>query len=197
MARIVGDGHDQRPASSRRQNPDCATGRIAKASPEHDDQDYRRGPHCSLDRGEAHIAIRLSRPEDAELTIAKLGTIDFRFYTSPEYLDVTNEENWRFIGYDTPFSSVLQQTAIEAFAEGRSFSFHASSLKIQQAAARAGTGIAALPGSMGMSDEVLVSVPPNTPLIHRDIWLAVHFVLRRSVPVRAVSQHLREIFKTV
>lgn len=151
----------------------------------------------SLDRGEAHIAIRLSRPEDGELTIAKLGTIDFRLYASPEYLAVTNEENWRFIGYDTPLTGALQQTAIEAFAGGRSFSFHASSLEIQQAAARAGAGIAALPDFMGMSDEGLVPVPPNAPLIHRDIWLAVHLDLRRSAPVRAVSQRLREVFRAV
>lgn len=155
------------------------------------------GRTASLDRGEADIAIRLSRPEDGELTITKLGTIDFRLFASPGYLAVTDEENWRFIGYDAPLAGAPQQTAIEVFAGGRSFSFYASSLEIQQAAARVGAGIAALPDFMGMSDAGLVPAPPNTALIHRDIWLAVHSDLRRSAPVRTITQRLREIFGAV
>ena len=152
---------------------------------------------ASLDKGEADIAIRLNRPEAGELTISKLGMMDFRLYASAEYLAVTSAENWRFIGYDAPLARAPQQTAIEIFAKGRSFSFYASSLEIQQAAARAGAGIAALPDFVGMSDAGLVSVPPNIPLIQRDIWLAVHSDLMRSAPVRTITQRLREIFRSV
>lgn len=150
---------------------------------------------ASLDHGEADIAIRLSRPEDGDLTITKLGKMIFRLYASPEYLNVTAEENWSFIGYEKPLASALQQTAIEAFAGDRSFSFYASSLEIQQAAARAGAGIVALPDFMGVSDVRLVAVFPNQQLIHRDIWLAVHSDLKRSAPVRAISRRLQEIFR--
>ena len=149
---------------------------------------------ASLDRGEADIAIRLSRPEEGDLTITKLGEMDFRLYASPSYLAITAEENWRFIGYDGPLVRAPQQTAIEEFAKGRSFSFYASSLEIQQAAARAGAGIAALPDFMGTSDAKLVPVFPNVRLISRDIWLVVHSDLKRAAPVRAISLRLREVF---
>lgn len=149
---------------------------------------------ASLDRSEADIAIRLSRPEDGDLTITKLGKMDFRLYASPDYLAVTAEENWRFIGYDGSLARVPQQTAAEDFAKGRSFSFHGSSLEIQQAAARAGAGIAALPDFMGKPDAKLVSVFPDVRLISRDIWLVVHSDLKRAVPVRAVMQRMYEIF---
>lgn len=152
---------------------------------------------ASLDHSEADIAVRLSRPEDGDLTITKLGKMGFRLYASPEYLAVTNEENWRFIGSDGPLARAPQQTAIEDFAEGRPFSFYGNSLEIQQAAARAGAGIATLPDFMGMSDTGLVSVPPNKPLIDRDIWLIVHSDLTRSAAVRAISQRLKEAFKAM
>jgi DNA-binding transcriptional LysR family regulator len=149
---------------------------------------------ASLNRGEADIAIRLSRPEEGDLTITKLGTMDFRLYASPSYLDTTAEENWRFIGYDGPTGRAPQQTAIEDFANGRSFSVYASSLELQQAAARAGAGIAALPDFMGLPDTKLTPVLPGVCLISRDIWLVVHSDLQGAAPVRAISLRLREVF---
>lgn len=149
---------------------------------------------ASLDRAEADIAIRLSRPESGDLTITKLGKIDFRLYASPDYLAITAEENWHFIGSDGLLASSPQQTVLEEFAKGRSFSFYANSLEIQQAAARAGAGIAALPDFMALSDPKLVAVFQDARLISRDIWLVVHSDLKRAAPVKAVSQWLREVF---
>ncbi|TWC74277.1 DNA-binding transcriptional LysR family regulator [Rhizobium sp. SJZ105] len=150
----------------------------------------------SLDRGEADIAVRLSRPEEGDLTITRLGKIDFRLYASPDYLAANTADNWRFVGYDGVSARAPQQAAIEDFAAGRPFSFYASSLEIQQAAVRAGAGVAALPDFIGMSDEKLVPVLPGVGLISRDIWLVVHSDLKRSAPVKAVSRRMREIFGT-
>jgi len=149
---------------------------------------------ASLDRSEADIAIRLSRPEEGDLTITKLGNMDFRLYASPDYLAVTAEEEWRFIGYDGVLARAAQQAAIEDFAQGRSFPFCASSLEIAKAAARAGAGIAALPDFMGKSDIKLVPVFPDMRLISRDIWLVVHSDVKRAAPVRAVMGRICEIF---
>lgn len=149
---------------------------------------------ASLDRGEADIAVRLTRPDAGDLTITKLGEMDFRLYASPSYLAATAEECWCFIGYDEPMARAPQQAAIETFAKGRPFSFYGSSLELQQAAARAGAGIAALPDFMAERDAVLVPVRPSGPLISRDIWLVVHSDLKRAAPILAVSQRLREAF---
>jgi DNA-binding transcriptional LysR family regulator len=149
----------------------------------------------SLDRGEADIAIRLSRPDSGDVTILKLGEVLFRLYASPAYLTATNEADWCFVGYDVPVGHAPQQAALEDFAAGRSFSFHASSLEIQQAAARVGAGIAALPDFMAGSDSKLVAVFSETVLVSRDIWLVVHSDLKRSASVRAVVQAIQGIFK--
>lgn len=148
---------------------------------------------ASLDRGEADIAIRLSRPEDGDLMITKLGQMDFRLYASPDYLASTKDEAWRFIGYDGPAARAPQQAAIEQFAGARPFAFYASSLEIQQAAARCGGGITALPDFMARSDVGLVLVAPEV-LVSRDIWFVVHNDLRRSRPVKAILDALREAF---
>jgi DNA-binding transcriptional LysR family regulator len=150
---------------------------------------------ASLDRSEADIAIRLSRPADGDVTILKLGEIPFRLYASPTYLAATNEADWCFVGYDVPVGRAPQQAALEDYAAGRPFSFHASSLEIQQAAARAGAGIAALPDFMVGSDPRLVAVMSDTQLLSRGIWLVVHSDLKRSASVRAVVQAIQGIFK--
>lgn len=148
---------------------------------------------ASLERGEADIAIRLTRPVDGDVTIQKLGEMPFRLYASPAYLSATPESEWSFIGYDGPAGRAPQQVALETFAADRPFSFLASSLEIQQAAARAGAGIAALPDFMARPDPGLAAVS-GALLISRDIWLVVHSDLRRSAAVRVVLGALREVF---
>lgn len=146
---------------------------------------------AALDRSEADIAIRLTRPEGGDLTIAKLARMDFRLYASPGYLAAHAEQDWRFIGY---MADAPQQAALTAFAKERPFRFHASTLEIQQAAARAGMGIAALPDFMAAPDSSLAPATPGRILISRDIWLVVHSDLRRNAAVQAVTQHLRTAF---
>ena len=147
-----------------------------------------------LDRAEADLAIRLSRPEKGDLTITKLGKVDFRLYASPAYLAHTSEADWRFIGSDGPLAKAPQQAALERYAAGRVFAFYSGSLDIQQAAARSGAGIAALPDFMGMTDAALVPVTPETRLVSRDIWLVVHTDLKRAAAVKAVMGQLRQVF---
>lgn len=149
---------------------------------------------ASLDRGEADIAVRLSRPDDGDLTILKLGEMSFRLYASPEYLATSNETDWCFIGYDRFARQAPQQVALENYAKGRPFPFLASSLELQQIAAIAGAGIAALPDFMAERDPKLVALFPDTQLISRDIWLVVHTDIKGAAPVRAVIQRVREAF---
>ncbi|MCJ2188583.1 LysR family transcriptional regulator [Novosphingobium beihaiensis] len=146
---------------------------------------------ASLDRSEADIAIRLTRPESGDLTIAKLARMDFRLYASPGYLAGVAERDWRFIGYTEP---APQQAALEAFAKARPFCLYASSLEIQQGAARSGAGVAALPDFMALPDAGLAPATPGRILISRDIWLVVHSDLKRNAAVQAVTKRLRDAF---
>lgn len=78
---------------------------------------------AALERREADIAIRLSRPEEGDLTIMKLGVMSFRLYASPAYLEHTPEPQWTFIGYDGPMASAPQQMKLREIAADRRIAF--------------------------------------------------------------------------
>jgi DNA-binding transcriptional LysR family regulator len=148
---------------------------------------------ASLERREADVAIRLSRPEAGDLVVMRLGNMAFRLYASPRYLIGKSEGEWSFIGYDAPMNRSPQQLALEKLAAGRPFGFLASSLEIQQAAARAAAGIAMLPDFMAATDPDLVLAAPKDPPLLRDVWLVVHSDMKDAAPIRAVIRCLREI----
>jgi DNA-binding transcriptional LysR family regulator len=149
---------------------------------------------ASLNRREADIAVRLSRPEESDLSIFKLGHIAFEPYASAAYLQQVAEPDWCFIGYDAPLDTSAQHHALEEMAAGRRFNLLASTLEIQLAAVRAGGGIAMLPDFLVEAEKAIVRVWPHmTPLL-RDVWLGVHTDLKNAVPVRAVISALQASF---
>lgn len=149
---------------------------------------------ASLDRGEAELAVRMSRPERGDLTMVKLGQMAFGLYARADYLAKTPEASRCFVGYDSGDGPIPQQAALEAYAKGRPFAFHASSLEIQQALVAAGAGIAALPEFMARIDRKLVPVASRQKLMTREIWLVVHSDLKRAAPIRAVMQCIQDAF---
>lgn len=147
-----------------------------------------------LDRSEADVAIRLSRPEDGDVTIVQLGTVRFGLYASPAYLAAHAEADRRFVGYDGPAGPTPQQSALEDVAAGRPFALRSNSLDVVQAAAAAGAGVAALPDFMAEEDSRLMPVPPGAALLTRPVWLVVHSDVKRAAPVRAVVEALKTAF---
>ncbi|GGE16174.1 LysR family transcriptional regulator [Aureimonas endophytica] len=146
---------------------------------------------ASLDRREADIGIRLSRPEAGDLTAIKLGEMAFRLYAAPAYLAAVPEADWRFIGSEGAMAGSPQQTALEGIAGDRPFGLRSDHVEIQVALAAAGGGIAILPDFMTENDPRLVPVPPDRPALRRGIWLVVHSDMRNAPAIRAVIDGLR------
>ncbi|MFA6266184.1 MAG: LysR family transcriptional regulator [Pseudolabrys sp.] len=147
---------------------------------------------ASLDRREADIAIRLSRPTEGDLTVVKLGEIVFRLYASPAYLAATQPADWKFIGYDKDMEAAAHQAALLRYMAGRPFALRVSTADIQLAAARIGGGIVMLPDFMAADDDQLVLAAPNEPSIIQGVWLLVHTDMKNAAPIRVVAQELRE-----
>ncbi|HEY0294799.1 MAG TPA: LysR family transcriptional regulator [Bordetella sp.] len=147
---------------------------------------------ASLAHSEADIALRMTRPEHGDLTLLKLGDIHFRLYASPSYLAAVREADWRFVGSGGELGQSPQQQALQAYAADRPFAFHANSVELQLAAARAGAGIAALPDFMAQGHPGLALIARDQPLASRDLWLVVHTDLKRAAPVRAVMEAIRK-----
>lgn len=146
---------------------------------------------AALERREADIAIRLSRPEEGDFTITKLGVMTFRLYASPTYLAETAQTQWTFIGYDGSMASAPQQVKLRDFAASRPIAFTASTAEIQLAATRAGAGVAFLPDFMAEGDAGLVCVDADAAVIRRDIWLAVHSDMRAAPGIRVTIDALK------
>ncbi|MBK1624421.1 LysR family transcriptional regulator [Afifella marina] len=145
----------------------------------------------ALERREADIAVRLSRPETGEFTITKLGVMTFRLYASRSYLDETPEPDRTFIGYDGSMATAPQEVRLREIAAGRPIAFTASTAEIQLAAAKAGAGIAILPDFMAEQDGMLVAVSDDGPVFRRDIWLVVHSDMKAVERIRVTIEALK------
>ena len=147
---------------------------------------------AALDRGEADIALRLTRPTERSLLVRRVGVMRFALYATPERA-AEQPERWAFIGYDAALDHVAQQVWLHAILAGRPIVFQASDLFGQVEAARAGLGAAVLPRFMGDNDEALRRLPVDLAPPTRDLWLTVYPDLARSPAIRAVIGFLTEV----
>ncbi|HEY8262437.1 MAG TPA: LysR family transcriptional regulator [Methylosinus sp.] len=144
---------------------------------------------AALDRGEADIAVRLVRPEEPDALARKIGTMRFGLYARADHAERAAED-WEFVAFDASFDHLAQQAWLRMIAAGRRVAFEANDLFAQQAAARAGVGVAVLPTFMGEDDPALVRLPVDPEPPERDLWLIAYPDLRRSPAVRAVMEFL-------
>jgi DNA-binding transcriptional LysR family regulator len=150
---------------------------------------------ASLNRREADVALRLSRPREPGLIARKIGNFGFGLYGAPLYLKETPRHAFAFIAYDDSMDDAPQQKWLQTMAAGHEIVLRTNDLENQAAAARTGVGLAVLPNFLGDPDKGLkrhdvTPAPPN-----RDIWLLVHRDLRQVPPVRAVMEFLTDCIK--
>ncbi|KST60731.1 transcriptional regulator [Methylobacterium sp. GXS13] len=147
---------------------------------------------AALDRGEAEIAVRLSRPDDPDLLIRRVGVMRFGLYATPDQA-ATPPEEWTFIGYDSVLEHVPQQAWLRTVLAGRPIVFQASDLFGQKEAARAGLGSVVLPRFLGDGDPTLVHLPVEPKPPSRDVWLVTYPDLKRSPVIRAAMDFLARV----
>lgn len=145
---------------------------------------------ASLNRREADLALRLSRPDEGGLIARKIGHFGFSLYGAPSYLKDTPPHAFAFIAYDASMDEALQQQWLKAIAGNRAIVLRTSDLENQAAAARASVGVAALPHFLGDRDAGLARYEVGGKQVGRDVWLVVHRDLRRAPAVRAVMEFL-------
>jgi DNA-binding transcriptional LysR family regulator len=139
-----------------------------------------------LGRQDADLALRLSRPQEPEAIVRRVGSVTFRPYADSAWLQATPASDWTFVGYDAPLAQTPQEIALRQLAGDRRYVFLANDVLSLCAAARDGLGIAMLPDFVAQPYPALVAVDPAAPPLCREIWLAVHADVRRSPAVRLV-----------
>jgi DNA-binding transcriptional LysR family regulator len=147
---------------------------------------------ASLDRREADIVVRLSRPDQGDYSIVKLGEMRFNLYASRRYLDTVAPSDWTFIGYDESMNASPQQMRLIELADGRPIALRSSVLEFQVAAALQG-GVVMLPDFAVPVSADLERVREDPALV-REIWLVVHSDIKDVPSIRAVTAAFRSAF---
>jgi len=146
---------------------------------------------AALDRGEADIAVRLSRPKEKGAVARRIGVMRFGIYATADYAARPPHE-WEFVAYDGALDHVPQQAWLRRILSGRSIAFEASDLFGQLAAVTSGVGVAVLPTIMGDRESALVRLDVSSEPPKRDLWLITYPDLRRSPAGRAVMSFLSD-----
>jgi DNA-binding transcriptional LysR family regulator len=147
---------------------------------------------ADLDRREADIALRLSRPAQDGLIARKLGDLGFGLFATPEYLATHSEEAWEFIARDGVPAPLPQDLWLDTYRAGRPVVFRGNESGMLLAAAGAGIGVALLPRFVVPRDSGLIDLDCAVPLPRREMWMAVHDDLRHAPRIRAVMDFLVE-----
>lgn len=145
---------------------------------------------ADLDRSEADLAVRLSRPEGLGLVARRIGGFGFALSAAPVWA-ARDPSEWRFVAHDRSALERPQDLWLDGFLGGRPVVFRSNDDAILAAAAQAGVGVALLPAYLALPG--LVDLPADRPLPRREVWLAVHDDVRRAPRVRAVIEFLAEV----
>ena len=143
---------------------------------------------ANLNKGEADIALRLSRPNTPGLIARKLRDIPFFFFANHTYQAA--EDHWEFITYHEEDNSMPQQTWLLAQLGARRVVLRSSDAQAQSQAAASGLGVALLPDYLGDGDPRLKKLTSALTPPPRELWMLVHDDIRRAPRVRAVMDFL-------
>jgi DNA-binding transcriptional LysR family regulator len=144
----------------------------------------------NLGKGEADLALRMSRPVEKGVTARKLAVVGYGLYASRDYLTRCGEDAKDFLGFDDSLDHSPQQRWLKMLAGERGFTLRSNDIANLFAAARAGLGLAVLPCIMVRSAPELVSVPTQLPPLTRELWLLFHRDIGRTPAVRTVIDHI-------
>jgi DNA-binding transcriptional LysR family regulator len=143
-----------------------------------------------LSRREADIALRFRRPQNPDLALRAIATVQYYLCGAPEYIAGRGQDEWEFIGYDDSLTQAPQQQWLESFAAARPFLLRSNDLGSIAAATRNGAGVAVLPDYLAAG---LIIPAVNCP-VQRQLWMVIHGDVRKSPRVRRTADLLAELF---
>lgn len=147
---------------------------------------------ANLARGEADLAIRMSRPTAAGLAARAIGDMGYGLYAAHGYTR-RPADAWEFLGYDDSLDQVPQQRWLTQVAGNRRFVLKSNDLTALLNATRVGLGIAVLPHFLAANDDALSLVPDPVCTTVRKLWLVMHPDVKRSPRVRLLADLLVEV----
>lgn len=177
--------------------------RFARAYPHIDLEVVTSPGNANLERQEADVALRLTRPKGDHLAIRRLLSVDLGLYAGKRYLERVGTPpglGASFAGHDLLGFSLVrgfrrENAWLDAHLPGARIALRASSVSAVFAAAVGGMGIALLPRIVADPEPWLVEVAPAEGLEQREVWQVVHRDLRHAARIRAVLDFLAEVLQ--
>jgi DNA-binding transcriptional LysR family regulator len=146
-----------------------------------------------LRRREADIAIRHSRPQDADLIAKRLRDTTAQLYASTQYLDAAGRPSrasdlakMQFVGFDDPELRLGLMVSRGINLTTANFNFLTSSTTLSLALIRQGLGIGLLPVQIGEAYPELENPFPPFEQLKIETWLVAHRELRTNLRIRVV-----------
>ena len=153
--------------------------------------------NVNLLRREADIAVRLARPQQADLICRKVGMLHFGLYASQAYLDEHGVPEQRadlkdhyHVGFADDMRHAPQVKKLEAiFSQGHIRHRSNSHMEIIEAT-RAGIGCSALCCFIADQDPLLRRVLSKEIDYAREIWLVTHVEIKSNARIKTVFDFL-------
>lgn len=148
---------------------------------------------ADLARGEADLAVRLVRPDTADLVRRRLGSMHYGLFGAAAYLakaPPVTEAGLAGHRVIVPVRSMArgpEATWIEQHATQATPAVHADSPHVALRAAAAGLGLAVLSEALASHAPELVCARRLAEVPAREVWLVYHRDLRGLARVRAVA----------
>lgn len=156
---------------------------------------------ADLARGEADLAVRLVRPDTADLVRRRLGAMRYGLFGARAYVAqapplAEGLEGHRVIKPLRSMARGPEAAWLEQHATRATAAVCVDSPHVAVRAAAAGLGLAVLSGSLALNAPELVCVRSLGEIPAREVWLVYHRDLRGVARVRcvadAIDAHLRQ-----
>jgi DNA-binding transcriptional LysR family regulator len=155
--------------------------------------------NVNLLRREADIAVRLARPEQADLICRKVGMLYFGLYASQSYLDEHGIPEHRrdlkdhfHVGFDEEMGRSPNIQKLESFFDPTHIRHRSNSHIEMMEATRVGLGCTALCCCIADPHPDLRRILIKEINYGREIWLVTHAEINSSARIRAVFDFLGE-----
>lgn len=145
-----------------------------------------------LSRREADVALRATRPKEADLFGRKLAEIEWAVYGSRRSLgnrkpslSAANLAREPIIAWALSAQPIMVAEWIAATVPDSAIVYRSNSLINQLVAAKAGIGLAILPCYLADPERELRRLTPPLAEISRELWMVTHRDLKETARVRA------------
>lgn len=154
---------------------------------------------ANLNRREADVALRGTRPSSGDFLLRHVGSWHFGLYCSRGYAKAHGLAPGRVDFADTGIVTWTEEYKhlrggpwFATHANGASVALASNSPRVHYAACRAGLGLAILPAALADADRELTCLMRPAQVLSVELWLVVHRDIAQTARVRAVMQFLAD-----